>query len=109
MTKEREKQNLEHLLKLIAENPKLPIIPMVDGEITEGDDYGHWPGAWGSSCIREYLIGKSRICFRDGDVEEALMETIGWLAFEKLTTEQAKEAYKDLPWTKAIIVNIDMP
>lgn len=108
MTKEREKQNLEHLLKLIAENPELPVVPMVDGGITEGDDYGRWLGAWGSSCIREYLVGVDHICFRDGDIEEALTETIGWSKYGEMTGEQAKEAYEALPWIKAIIVNIDM-
>lgn len=109
MTKEREKQNREKLLRLITENPDLPIVPMVDGEIAQDDGYGRWMGAWGSCCIGEYVIGKNRVCFRDGDIEEAITETIGWPTYEKMTERQAKEVYETLPWTKAIIVNIDMP
>lgn len=109
MTKEREKQNREKLLKLIAENPDLSVVPMVDGEIASDDGYGRWLGAWGSCCIQEYLVGKDRVCFRDGDIEEALTETIGWSAYETMSEKQAKEAYKALPWIKAIIVDIDMP
>lgn len=109
MTKERETQNQEKLLKLIAENPALPIVPMVDGEIASDDGYGRWLGAWGSCYVHEYLVSEGRVCFRDGDIEEALTETIGWSAYETMTEKQAEEAYKALPWIKAIIVDIDMP
>lgn len=36
-----EKKNREQVLKLIQENPDMPIVPMVDGEIP-GDDCGYW-------------------------------------------------------------------
>lgn len=38
----------EELLKLIKENPDLPIVPMVDSEVVQ-DDFGYWLGAWGAS------------------------------------------------------------
>lgn len=43
MTTERERQNREEFLKLIQENPDIPIVPMVDGEIP-GDDCGFIAG-----------------------------------------------------------------
>lgn len=91
-TKEMEKKSWEKLLRLITENPDLPIVPLVDGEIVTDEGYGRWLGAWGSCCIQEYLVSEDRVCFRDGDIEEALTETIGWFAYEKLTDKQAKEA-----------------
>lgn len=37
---ERENQYRKELFKLMQENPDLPVVPMVDGEIVAGDDYG---------------------------------------------------------------------
>ena len=34
-------EKFTELLKLIKENPDLPVLPMVDGEICAGDDYGY--------------------------------------------------------------------
>lgn len=110
MTKEIEKQNREELLKLIAENPELPIVPMVDGEITAEDEYRRWQGAWGSCYVGEYISDRFYIYFRDDDdIEEVLIQRFGLRAYETMTEKQAKEAYKALPWIKAIVVNIDMP
>ncbi len=44
--------NIDKLLDLIKDNPELPVIPMVDGEIP-GDDCGYWIADWGLSRIDE--------------------------------------------------------
>ncbi len=36
-------EKTKELLKLIEENPDLPIVPMVDAEVI-GDDSGYWLG-----------------------------------------------------------------
>ena len=48
MITEREKQNREELFRLMRENPDLPVVPMVDGEIC-GDDSGYWCGGMGDT------------------------------------------------------------
>lgn len=48
MITEKERKNREELFKLMQENPDLPVVAMVDGEIP-GDDSGYWLGAWGSA------------------------------------------------------------
>jgi hypothetical protein len=50
---EQRKKYREELFKLMQENPELPVVPMVDGEIP-GDDSGYWLGAWGSARVDEY-------------------------------------------------------
>lgn len=105
-----EKNYTEELFKLIAKNPDLPIVPMVDGEIV-GDDCGRWLGAWGSSYIGEYILGEDQVHFRDDDdpseVEKVLLEQHGYNYYSD--TRDEYKVYAELPWIKAIIVNIDVP
>ena len=109
---EQEKQNREEVFKLMQENPDLPVVPMVDYEII-GEDYGRWLGAWGSSYIGEYLVVGERICFREDDdpweVEWLIRERQGEEIFARMNAGEAEEAYAQMPWIKAVIVNIDMP
>lgn len=108
----KEKKNREELFKLMQENPELPIVPMVDSEIVADDGYNRWRGAWGSSYIGEYLIGDEIIYFREDDdpseVDRVLEEKYSDYN-ENLTDEEAAKAYAELPWIKAIVVNIDLP
>ena len=74
MATEQEKMSRNKLLKLVEENPDLPVIPIVDGEIP-GDDCGYWLGAWGNSRIDEYLLVSNRdlVVFKsDDDVFDVL-------------------------------------
>lgn len=108
----RIQQCREELFKLMLSDPDLPVVPMVDHEIV-GDDFGRWLGAWGSSYIGEYLMGDERVYFRDDDdpseVEQLICERQGEEIFKLLNDEEAKETYAEMPWVKAIIVNIDQP
>lgn len=111
MNTEIERKNREELFKLIQENPELPIVPMVDGEIP-GDDSGRWVGAWGSAYIDEYLLTRNRewMVFKsDGDVFDVLERHLSDEEFERLpeSEEECRKIYDALPWTKAILVNID--
>lgn len=110
MSKEAEYR--EELFKLMQENPKLPIVPMVDSEIVADDGYNRWRGAWGGSYIGEYLIGEECIYFREDDdpyeVDKVLTEKCDDYD-ENTTDEEAAKAYAELPWIKAIIVDIDLP
>lgn len=110
MITEREKQNREELFRLMRENPDLPVVPMVDGEIC-GDDSGYWMAGWGESRVDEFLVCEraERTAFKsDGDVFEVLEDYLSWEEFEKLpeSESECRAHYDALPWTKAIIVYI---
>lgn len=114
MTSERERKNREELFRLMAENPDLPVVAMVDSEIVADDGYSRWMGSWGSCYIGEYIIGEERLHFREEDdfeeIEEALTDgVVIYEDFETMSDEEAKGAYDSLPWIKAIIVDIDLP
>lgn len=112
MTSEKERKNREELFKLMAENPDLPVVAMVEYEVV-AEDSGRWLGSWGSVYIGEYLIGKYEIHFREDDdmyeVERVIEEFIDDGVFSGMSDEEAKAEYAALPWVKAIIVDIDLP
>lgn len=102
-----EKHNREEFFKLMKENPDLPIFPMIDCEIA-CEDYGRFLGAWGNS-----YIDKERVYFREdndpSEVERVLSEEYGHDNYMDMDDEQQAKAYADMPWIKAIIVDIDLP
>lgn len=107
--------NIVKLLKLIQENPNLPIVPMVDREIAEGDECDYWLGKWGSATIDEYIVSRkyiwdSKILFKsDDDVFYVLGKCLTSDEFKELpeTEDECRPIYNALPWTKAIIVYIN--
>lgn len=96
---DKERKNREELaayrrrelFRLMRENPELPVVPMVDWEIT-GDDNGYWLGAWGSARIDEYLLISNReeVVFKnDDDVLDVLERYLSDEEFEKLPEADA--------------------
>ncbi len=108
-------ENFKNLLRLMGEHPDLPVIPMVDGEIAEGDEYGCYMASFGSVSLDEYIVCKryawsGQVFFKsDDDVFDVLEKFLTDEEFEKLpeSEEGCKEIYDSLPWTKAIIVYIE--
>lgn len=110
---EKEKCYRDELFKLMRENPELPVVPMVDSEIVADDGYARWMGAWGSASIGEYFVGEERIYFRDDsdpcEVEGLLYELYSCEEYGAMDDKQEAEVYADVPWIKAIIVDINLP
>lgn len=111
MISEREKENRNELFRLMQENPDLPVVPMVYGEIC-GDDSGYWMAGWGISRVDEFLLceREERVAFKsDGDVFGALEDYLSYDDFDKLPEleSECRSIYDALPWKKAIIVYIE--
>ena len=108
-------ENTKNLLELIQQNPDLPIVPMVDAEIVNGDDWGRWMGSFGAARVDEYLIPPQDyepVIFKsDDDVFDTLEKVLPGEEFDALpeSEEECRKIYDALPWTKAIIVNIGLP
>lgn len=45
----------EKFLRLVKENPDVPIIPMVDSAVVADKDYGLWLGSFGDCRIDSYV------------------------------------------------------
>ena len=101
------------IIKLIEENPDLPVVPMVDSEVV-ADDGGYWLGKWGRCEVTEYYNGREYIHFRDDDEEDVLNDMAGCKYSHDplgrdiydLTDEEWDALYKSIPWTKCIVVYI---
>lgn len=111
MISERERKNRDELFRLMKENPDLPVVPVVDGEIC-GDDRGYWLAGWGESRVDEFLICKraERTAFKsEDDVFGTLEDYLSYDDFDKLPDLESENRpiYDALPWKKAIIVYIE--
>lgn len=105
---------IKEFIELVKQNPELPVVPMVDGEIVGYDDYGYWLGCWGRSEVTEYYVGKERVHFRDDDEEDVLSDLVGCehgydengRDIYELSEEEWDKLYEEVPWDKAIVVYI---
>lgn len=101
------------IIKLIEENPNLPIVPMVDSEVV-ADDGGYWLGKWERCEVTEYYQGREYIHFRDDDEEDVLKDMVGCKYYcdtqgrdiTDLTDEEWNVLYESIPWVKCIVVYI---
>lgn len=115
MISDKERKYREELFRLMQENPELPVIPFVDGEIVGGDDFGTWMGSWGCACVDEYIIPRvswSPVIFKsDGDVKDTLEKCLTAKEYDALpdSGEEREKVFDALPWVKAIIVCICLP
>ena len=102
--------NIEKLIKLIQENPDLPVIPMVDYEIVADDDYQRWMGSIGDSKIGDFCIWNDKIYTDKQNLVEDLIDEEYFFS-EETDDEILKSAQKeaDKIMFKAIILNIDVP
>lgn len=110
---EKQQNNVNELLKLIKENPELEIVPMVDSECVQGDDFSYWMAGWGTANIDEYHCSDERIYFKEDDFEELVddfidnnYELYGNLGDDKLI-ELAEKEVSNLEWVKAIVVHVN--
>jgi hypothetical protein len=112
MISDIEEQNRAELFNLMREYPNLPVVPMVDSEIISDDYCSRYKGVLGAAYIAEYLIGDKQIYFYDDEDEEQISEVLTaffgydrWLQMDENGTAAAE--YAALPWTRAIIIDID--
>ncbi len=121
MDKQTELTATQKLLKLVAENPDLPILPMVHGEMCE-DDSHYWAGEIKSCEVNEYIVyefdwGESRIIFKDDTEDvyselydqyysEVARETISERERDEYAESRALADIEAFAWKKAIILYI---
>lgn len=108
----------QNLLKILSENPDLPILCMVDYEICGDDSCRRWAGSIGEVEIKEYIsldpeetvYGQS--IFWKEDIDELIdlmSEEAPPEEYEAVWQQNAEKIKKDERWIKAIVINIDTP
>ena len=101
------------IIKLIQENPELPVVPMVDSEVV-CEDCGYWLGHWGRCEVTEYYYGREYVHFKDDDEEDVLNDMVGCKYghdkdgrdIDELSDEEWDKLFASLPWIKCIVVYI---
>ncbi len=112
-------EKTKEFLKLIEENPDLPIVPMVDAEVI-GDDSGYWLGSWQSAYISKYILHEDcGVVFYDEkdpdivDIFEKFFDYEQCGIDEELPDSEAlpimRKIIDGLNWIDAIVVYIDLP
>ena len=106
-------ENIKEILKLIEENPDLPVVPMVGQDIV-ADCTGEWVASFGKAEIKKMCIYEEKVLFRE---DKNAIKTVEALELEGLTEGRTREesieklnGYLDeLDWLEAIIVHIATP
>lgn len=105
-----QKESVKELLRLIKENPELPILPMVETECVSSDDCSWWVCGWHEPEIDEYWIDEYRErCYRKSNDLDELFERFfdeGEEQNPEIANQYAQKKVDDLPWIKAILVRI---
>ena len=107
----------EEFIELLKQNPTLPVVPMVEGEVVADDMYSYWLGSWGTSEVTEYYVGNEKVHFKSDDIEDVLCDMANCKCgcdkdgndIYDLPDEKWDELYQSIPWTKAIVVYIGTP
>lgn len=108
-----QQERIKALLRLIAENPDLPIIPRVEEEVVDSDEYRWWAGAFGRVHIEEVITKPDgSITYRSDDNAAGHYEDF----FgddddfnEEATDEEIKAKVDGLPWMRCIVIDIGTP
>lgn len=127
----------QELIRIVAENPDLPIVAMVDSDIV-CEDYGRWLASFGNVYVGEYAVFNEKYYDDREDFkedffscnDEELCEQFHFnpcitdyaVRLGRYTAEQFEENDKadkavtkhldeiaEKFFTKAIIVNVDLP
>jgi protoporphyrinogen oxidase len=105
-----QEENVKKLLELIQQNPEVEVVPMVDSEVIEGDEFSSWMGSWDGVSLDEYYCTDEKIYFRSTG-EDTLVD-IEYDAFfgtdisDEEAMKLAKEKVNSYEWTKCICVEI---
>jgi hypothetical protein len=108
-----QNENVKNLLQLIAENPELEILPLVNTDATCAD-YNCSVAKWGEAFVDEYYVVEECVYLRDKNWDELVEDevdkicdqydkTVPYEELEKIATANA-EKYE---WKKAIFVWIE--
>lgn len=95
------RDNIKNLVRLINENPDLPVIPMVGQDIV-ADYTGEWVADLGIAEALELCIYGERVIFKND-------KGIQMLKLELDSETVTEEFIESLVWMKAIVVHIETP
>jgi hypothetical protein len=114
MNLEKQKKNVDILLQLIAENPGLPIVPMVATDCVSDDSFSCWMAEWGEARVDKYWVADERIYSYIQDIDELQEDWVdnNYEDYPEGTEYEtligiAKKEIDGYDWVDAIIIYIN--
>ena len=112
-TLKRQKEYIKELLRLVKDNPDLPIIPRVDTEVVASDEYTWWAGAFGRAHIEEVITKPDGSITRRRDEDDDTHYDVFFGNDDDYnldaTDKEMKAKVDSLPWMRCIVVDIGTP
>lgn len=110
---EQAVENIKNLAKLIAENPNMPVIPMVEQEVVGSDEFKRWAAHIGTAEVKEFILRENieGTFFYYRKDQENLIDMIAENSEEEdysVAQQEAREKVNAMQWNKAIFLNVDM-
>jgi len=109
-----QKDYLHDLLELMCKYPDREVMPLVESDVVQSDEYCAWIGSWGMPSLDDYYAGEERIYLKSDGIEDLVdeymdrndeeLEEFDLEAAEKMATE-AVMAYE---WVPCICVSISV-
>lgn len=103
-------ESIEALPRLLAENPGLQVLTMVDSDVVGSEGYSYWLGYVDGISVEEYMIddwyGDGCVRFR-GDADDTLAEGYAEYVLGDCTDDhnmEKAEAWIAQNWRKAIVL-----
>lgn len=103
-----QKNFFQELQRVIAQNPSLPVVPMVHTDIVGGDESAYWSGKFSEVVVTEYFEVDGKAYFLDeGNIEDSIEAVHGRGYADSIPESRLVRVYAGLPWQKAVIVFIN--
>lgn len=107
----------EEFLRIVKENPNLPILPMVWEEVVAENSSCYWAGSFGTTEIKKVYCGERKWHFYDETDTEEQIDTLedtrhretSSVDYYEMDDGEIKEEYDNLPWKEYIVVYIELP
>lgn len=106
----------EKLIRLIQENPDLPLLPMVDADVVEDNYIQSWPGVIADVHIEDVCNAWEIVFKREAETDQECMRDLikldlgydeqGNLRADLLTPDEIEQAFRNLPWKRVIVIDI---
>src|SRR5690625_1872037 len=116
----KQELNIEKLLKLSKENSGLRIIPIINKNIVQNNDFNYWLGSIDDIYIDEICQSKEKTFLRSIDEEDLINTYIDVICdtdyYEKRINdedikkvrEKAEKLIKQLKWEQVIVIKIEI-
>ena len=101
------KNNSLELVRLIENNPTLPVVPVVDSEVVADDWHSWWKGKLGKCSIEEIIEGSERFFIKSIDDWEDVAADLDKELYLYGTDEDLEKFVNNLQWERVILIWIE--